>query len=116
MVKFKPHIIYVYELIESEYINGTVYSHGFSSLGIPVAAMVHPLRTKQAFDITGSQLIEPMNVFIEVSDIEKFKPNFKVNFNGDDYYVVVPPERFSHNLPSDHARFVMAKGVMEGAE
>lgn len=116
MVKFKPHLITVYSLVESESVDGTIFSHGYNPLGVGIAAMVHPLRTQQAFEITGSELNEPMSVFIDATDANKISVNFKVLFNNETYYVVNPPERFSHNLSGDHVRFVMAKGQMEQAE
>lgn len=116
MLEFKPHIIYVYALVEETDINNTVYSHNFSELGQGVGAMVHSLRPSVAYELTGLELEEPHSVFIEIKDMDKFKVNYKVVFNNENYLVIKPPERFSHNLPGDHARFVMAKARLEAAE
>jgi hypothetical protein len=99
---FYPHTITVYPVTSGVGYDGIGANPQLGS-GVSVAADVQALKSGQAFDMFGLNLTNPLIVFVKPSDVNKFQPQYRVDFNGIPYYVQGTPQNMQAGDGLDHA-------------
>jgi hypothetical protein len=99
---FYPHTITVYPVTSDVGYDG-IGENPQVGTGVSVAADVQALKSGQAFDLYGLNLSNPLQVFVKPSDVDKFGPQFRVDWQGVPYYVQGTPQNMQAGDTLDHA-------------